>query len=111
MDFKLLKEVIKHIKRHGKCPECERKYTDTMIDVIGTTGDNAFFYLMCPDCSANLILQTAVVHKDEDSDYEITEESTFTPEEFSEKISSNDILDMHNFLKNFDGDLSNHINT
>ncbi|MBU2523779.1 hypothetical protein KKG71_01125 [Patescibacteria group bacterium] len=103
MNLKLLKEVIVHIKKTMKCPHCKTTFRDNNMHIIGTLPDEAFFQLYCPKCKANLLLHTAVeTHRKHRKITTQKHHSIIEPD----TISKDEVLDMHNFLKTFDGNFN-----
>lgn len=102
MNFKDLKLIVKQIKSTIKCQKCTGKYTDDLIEVIGGLSDEQiFFHAYCPKCDSD-----SIVH--------VTVETQFVSPEMSKltklgtaprigQVSTDEVLDMRNFLKNFDG--------
>ena len=102
MNFKDLKIIVKQIKNTIRCQKCESKYTDDVIEVIGGLSDEQiFFHAYCPECDAD-----SIVH--------VTVETQFVSPEMSKltklgnaprigHVSADEVLDMRNFLKSFDG--------
>lgn len=101
MNFRDLRIIVNQIKRSLKCPSCNAKYTDEDIEVVGHImgGEESIFHAFCPECEVD-----ALVHVN------------LQIEPFPAKlgtaprmgnISTNEILDLHNFLSSFDGNFSN----
>lgn len=107
MSFKLLKKIISHLRRTEICPFCSRHFSEDMIFVLATSthpaGDGClgFFLIMCETCHASALVAVEVTKK-------------LTRKEFirvmsksaHKKISMDEVLDMHNFLKQYEGDLN-----
>lgn len=100
MNIKLLKEVIRHLKKHVRCPGCEQEYTNGNINIVGAAPDQAIFHLQCRKCKANIVLSTLVQR---DRKQRKIEHHTHDGSEQNSAVSKDEILDMHNFLKKFDG--------
>lgn len=98
MNFQDLKVIIAQIKKKISCPKCSGRYSDQDIEMIGNLNcEQTFFYAVCPNCSLEAVVNVCI-HTDH---FEI---STPRMERLGGKIESNEILDMHNFLKEFNGD-------
>jgi hypothetical protein len=103
MNFQDLKTIVSQIKKTMPCPKCNARYMDMDIEVIGSLGyDETFFHVFCPECDTE-----SVIH--------VNLQCEHLPEEGSvrlgtaprmEYISSNEVLDMHNFLKDFKGNFA-----
>jgi len=102
MEEGLLKKLMATIK----CGVCGRGYEAGNIDVVGHEEDLWFLKALCPACHTECLV-AAVIKKEKvpemTSDLAETESQKFSG---SEGLSSDDLLDMHNFLKDFDGDFS-----
>ncbi|MBI4127377.1 hypothetical protein HY463_01585 [Candidatus Peregrinibacteria bacterium] len=100
MNFQDLKIIIGQIKKKIACLECKTKYSDEDIEMIGSLGDElTFFYAVCPNCDMEAVINVNI---------ETAEMLTPRLERLGSaprggKIESNEILDMHNFLKDFNG--------
>ncbi|MBI2453546.1 hypothetical protein HYV56_02480 [Candidatus Peregrinibacteria bacterium] len=99
MNFKDIKFIINHLRKKLHCPKCEETYHEEDIVILSTTKKEAILLLDCLKCSHNILVSVTAEH-----DY-------YLPIQFTIKnrhgiVNENDILDMHNFLKNFDGDFS-----
>lgn len=101
MNFHDLKIIVGQIKKTMRCQKCNGKYGDFDIDIIGNLNcEESFFQAICPECETE-----AVIHVNFQIEPLIGE---FPPIRLGtaprmENISSNEVLDMHNFLKGFDG--------
>ena len=98
--------LIKQLMTSLKCGVCGQNYGLDGITVLGHEQDLWFLKVVCPACHAQCLV--AVVAKEDKPPEVITE---LTPTEIdrfkdSGRVTTDDLLDMHNFLKGFDGDLS-----
>lgn len=98
MDFRELYLFVQHIKKNIACRECGATYNDENIRIIGTVLDEGYFQANCPECNHNTIINVVFGSKNDRNHRQIKA----IPKH--KIITSNDILDMQNFLKNFDGD-------
>lgn len=102
MPYDLLQEVIAYIKKTSTCPNCKAHFHDEDIFVMSTTAAPdtevcyGIFVVVCGACQTEGCLLI------EASDHEPHE----TLEgEHTTAITVNEVLDMHNFLKKWKGDL------
>ncbi len=100
----LRENVIKKLMTSMKCDSCGRHYDEYDVDVIGHRQDMWFLRVFCPECNTHCLV-AAVVREGKASEqpqrgYEITSG------EHREAVSADDVLSMHLFLKNFEGDFS-----
>ncbi len=100
MNFHELKIIVGQIKRSMRCPVCNGKYTDETIDVIGSINqDESFFHAFCPNCE-----DASCIHVNCDLEsVPMGSDIRLGSAPRMEHISSNEVLDMYNFLKGFGG--------
>jgi len=99
MPFKLLKNVVLHLRKTCKCQKCKKGFLEDSIIVLATAaieegGYSALFFVLCPNCSTHAFIMAEINET-------INMQTTSAPN----NISVNEILDMHNFLKNWNGDV------
>lgn len=109
MNFKALKEILAKICASLPCRNCGTPFKDHQIQIIGAFLSEGYFIAFCQTCQHRTIISVGLnvfarVHQGlkrnhENRPFEI---NTAWP-----SISTNDILDMRNFLKAFDGDFIN----
>ena len=102
MDDHLIKRLIQYVK----CGECGEPYEGQNVRVLGRCGDAVFFSVECTCCNrrdviAALVRETKMPDRVED----------FTEEGFARvveaaPVDSGDVVAIHNFLKDFNGDFS-----
>ena len=102
MEESLLKKLMATIK----CGVCGRGYDTENVDVVGREADLWFLKALCPSCRTECLV-AAVVKKEKAPEVA----SDLTQAEFQIFASAtvptdDDLLDMHNFLKGFNGDFS-----
>ncbi len=99
MNFHDLRIIVGQIKKTMNCPKCNGKYSDIDIEVIGSVGeDQTFFHAFCPDCDTESVIHVNLQIEAMDDD-----PVRLGTAPRMEHISSNEVLDMHNFLKSFNG--------
>lgn len=98
MNFSELKEIIKQLKKIVNCNTCNKKFVNEGIQVVSTYGPEALFQLHCMNCCNQLIVHITIVEQgQEKSTINIRTQNT-------KSVNQNDILDIHNFLNQFNGD-------
>lgn len=96
--------LIKRLMTSIKCAVCGRHYEESQISVLGHQQDLWFLTASCAACHTRCLV-AVVVKKDG-----IPEVVTDLTEEEMAKFwdvaapTADDVLDMHGFLKGFDGD-------
>lgn len=88
MEYKDLKDLIKHVKTNIKCPGCSKRFMDKDLNVAAVMETEAIFQLACSKCAQSMIVNVSIN----------------PPYENGTLITINDIIDMHNFLDKFNGD-------
>lgn len=98
MNFEELVKAIKHLVEKSNCPHCQQKNKYSDIYIVACTRFEAMVEIQCETCNSRTIASVFSspseknLHKKEIIDRK------------HRKISQNDVLDMKNFLNNFDGD-------
>jgi len=97
---------IKKLMTSMKCEECGQNYESFNIDILGHREDMWFLRALCSSCHTQCLV-AAVVREDK----VVEEMADLTTVEMDKNqggaIEIDDVLDMHNFLVDFDGDFSN----
>lgn len=122
-----LEELIKNIQTMIRCPNCGNSYKKENIHFLGQLGQAVLVQLSCYACKMP-VMATIVVSgsvSDMPTIKEIEQYSNKLPKIFSEAnkienkdkeekidkpVSSDDVLELHEFLENFDGDFENLFN-
>jgi hypothetical protein len=114
MNFKQLKEILKNIKEKITCSNCECNFSGDDIYVLGAFGDKCVFLVTCRECETQMLVTATIndnnIPRLEDldkitnisKDNKIEKRSTL-----NNGISCDDVLEVHTFLKDFDGDFKN----
>lgn len=122
MDFSQLNFLIQQIKEKIRCPHCRKRFSDPDIQIMDTGSQEGLFLTTCPRCGEETVLDLALSSKLEISLKFIgsprkrvhrslhsrppSRKSRSEKTRFSSNVTVNDVLDTHNFLKNFNGDFS-----
>ena len=102
MDKSLIKRLIASIK----CGACGQHYEVDNIDVLGHQEDLWFLRAFCLTCRTQCLV--VMVIKEGRVPEVITDLTEAELDKFRNvsMASADEVLDMHNFLKSFDGDFS-----
>lgn len=108
MPFKLLKQIISHLIKQYRCQFCSKIFTEDAVLVLASAPlsentHSGLFMLMCPQCNAEAVVMVETTNVTEALKKEFIRVHTKIASK--DKISIDEILDMHNFLKNWKGDL------
>lgn len=100
MNERLIKKLVSTVK----CNICGEHYEINNIDIIGHKDGTWFLNIFCPTCDRKSFV-AAIIKKENAQELvtDLTKEElkAYVQDNF---INSNDLLDLHNFLKHFDGD-------
>ena len=98
--------LVKRLMASIKCAVCGQRYRVDDINVLGHHEDLWFLSASCPACHTRCLV-AAVIR--EGRLPEVTTDLTKAElDRFRNmsRVTTDDVLDMHNFLKGFDGDFS-----
>ena len=117
MNYNDLNHIVKHIKKEVSCSECSKKYLYDDIEVLSTYMEQALIVLNCFHCKNEFIFHVSIMERKNKKgitkEIEITKQNSInvTEQELQQyrsgglsQISSNDVINIHQFLDNFDGD-------
>jgi len=95
--------LIKRLMTSIKCGVCGQRYGVDNIDVIGHREDLWFLRVVCLSCHTQALV--AAVVKEDRLPEVITDLTEAELDRFRDVgvLTADDVLDMHNFLKDFDG--------
>jgi len=102
MEEKLIKKFMTSIK----CGVCGQRYEVDNIKVLGHQEDLWFLSVSCSACQAQCLVAAVIK---ESKTTEVTTDLTEAEwDKFKkmDKLTADEVLDMHSFLKGFDGDFS-----
>ena len=97
--------LIKRLMTSMKCDSCGQNYEAYNIDVIGHREDLWFLKVLCSACRSQCLV--AAVVKEDRVFGAVTDLTKAELHKFRDNvIEVDDVLIMHNFLKEFNGDFS-----
>jgi len=98
--------LIKRLVASVKCSVCQQRYKVGNIDVLGHEDDLWFLRVSCLACNTQYLV-AAIIEEDRVTEV-ITDltEAELTRFRNMDRLTPDDMLDMHNFLKDFDGGFS-----
>ena len=98
--------LIKQVMASMKCGVCRQHYEPDNISVLGHEEDLWFLRVFCPSCQTQYLV-AAVIEEGKKPEV-ITDLTEAELNKFSNTggLTADEVLDMHNFLKDFDGDFS-----
>ncbi len=100
MEEGLIKRMIASIR----CGSCGQHYEEAHIDIIEHSEELWFLKVICSSCHVGCLV-AAIIREDAKPEV-ITDLTEAELERFKdlEGVREDDLLDMHKFLKDFDGD-------
>jgi len=100
MDETLIKRLIASIK----CGSCGQNYQEDYIEVVEHSDELWFLRVLCPSCHVRCMV--AVIIRENARPEVVTDLTEEEVEKFNslDRVRDEDLLDMHDFLKDFDGD-------
>ena len=105
MRFKELQQLLAQLQKEINCPGCEKFYNESEIIIVGAIGNEAYLHMVCSDCDAEAAV-TAVLdkHKKNRRHKGLTVRNLEKP--LLQEITVDEVLEMHNFIENFEGDFA-----
>jgi hypothetical protein len=100
MEENLIKRLIASIR----CGSCGQHYEEDNIDVIEHSEELWFLRVLCSSCHVKSLV-AAIIREGEKAEV-MTDLTEAELDKFRDltRVGVDDVLDMHNFLKDFDGD-------
>lgn len=97
---------IKRLMSKMKCSVCGQRYETGNVHVLGHQDDLWFLSVACSSCHTQGLV-AAVIREGKPAQLvtDLTQEELAKFRD-SEAVGIDDVLDIHNFLKNFGGDFS-----
>jgi len=102
----LNESIIKKLISSVKCTACGQRYAEDDVKILGHQEDLWFLGVSCSVCHTRC-LAAAVIREDRAPEV-ITDLTKAEQEKFRDvaRLTADEVLDMHNFLKDFGGDFS-----
>lgn len=97
-------DFVRQLLENVKCVVCSSEYDDADVAIMGQQDDVWMLMVSCHQCATQGIILAMI--KEEEQVEVVTD---LTPEEWERvkdlpAISTDDVLDVHRFLREFDGD-------
>jgi len=96
--------VIKRLIASIKCGACGQHYEEDNIEIIEHSEELWFLRVFCSSCHVKCLV-AAIIREDDKAEV-ITDLTEAELDRFKDLdgVRADDVLDMHNYLKDFDGD-------
>lgn len=97
---------IRKLLSSVKCSSCGKQFRTNDINVIKHQDDTWFLNIYCASCGKHSLV-VAIIKKDKPTEIVSNVSNSESPEYgHITGVSVDDMLDIHNFLKDFDGDFT-----
>ena len=102
MNEKFIRDIFRMVKM--KCKECGNYYNEEDIEIIENDDGSCFLNIYCRTCDRRsfAIALTKREEQNDNTDHDENEQPVRL--ETPVPIDADDIIDIHSFLKDFDGD-------
>lgn len=98
--------LIKKLMTSIKCTVCGKCYEAEHVAVLGNQEDLWFLKALCPSCRSEFIVAVVVQEGGEPNPITDLSEAELDRLNNAGELTADDMLDMRNYLKNFDGNFS-----
>ena len=110
MNFHQIREIIKNIKERLTCTSCESNFSNEDIYILSAVAEKCVILINCHECSNPIIVTATVNSKQTVLGDSITEMKVPVQDvEEADLVTTDDVLEIHSFLKDFNGDFKNAI--
>jgi len=113
MNFEQLRSIIKNIKTQIRCPHCDSNFMNEDIHVVNCSTDKCMMLIQCHDCRSSLMITASLRNKGitHHSKEDVSKFLNNNPKikekaDNTEEVVVDDVLNIHEFLKDFSGDFS-----
>ena len=96
MFFEQLRNLLRQLINDNRCPNCKSKYTENDINIIGSLQNEVFMNATCNKCHSNTLINAVL------GGYRKIRKHQGLGD--TNPITSNEVIEIHQFLENFDGD-------
>lgn len=96
--------IVKKLMSTVKCNQCGQAYQFEDVQVLGNHHELWFFNVYCPSCRSQYFI-AANVTSDKTSIVSDLTSSDLARLQKANPLTSDDVLDMHEHLKNYQGDI------
>ena len=107
MNFNSLRSIIKNIRSEVRCPHCDGTYTNDDLSVVSAVDNRCVLLAQCHQCHTPILITAAINERHAGQKDEIVTEKRYLQDVREEDfVSSDDVLKIHELLKEYKGDLS-----
>lgn len=110
-DDKKFRAIVKALRQMVRCPHCSGTFSEKDIEMVSNLGPLYAVKMSCGRCGLKVIASLTQIENNgaktrvDFSDQVAIDKSTskVDPKYSGEEITSNDMIDLHEFLDGFDG--------
>jgi ribosomal protein S27E len=95
--------IVKKLMTSVKCTSCGQNYQMRDVKILGNHYSLYFLEVSCSSCHNRFLITAVINDKNTDSVSDLTD-AEFNKFKLSRTLNDDDVLDMHSYLKEFDGD-------
>ena len=95
---------IKKLMASIECSDCGQCYEEDNIDVLGNYEDLWFMSVYCMSCRTQYLIAVVVTEEKVTEVISDLTEAELNKSGSTVRLTADEVLDMHSFLKEFDGD-------
>ncbi len=102
MLYSEFRSLVEQLIREVTCPSCKSKHTEADMTILGSFKDEIYLHIKCPKCNTQSLVNAAINRY-----RELRKHQGLKIRNLGEKvgpITRNEVVEIHNFLENFDGD-------
>jgi len=103
MNLNELVSIIKHVRKNSSCPNCKKRYNTQNISILASTKFECLLELKCPYCKKTALTDIVATPKKGPEAFEALNNIPLINRVIRDGVTNNDILDVKNFLDDFDG--------
>jgi DNA-directed RNA polymerase subunit RPC12/RpoP len=97
--------IVKKLMTSVKCTSCGQNYEMRDVKILGNHQDLYFLQVSCSSCHSRFLITAVINDKSPDIISDLTN-TEFTKFKNAGTPNADDVLDMHTYLKEFNGDFS-----
>ena len=113
MNYEHLRTIIKNIKQQMTCSHCQANFINEDIQVVSVNNNKAIMVIRCNECGGPVMITASLTsgkisNTSKEDMIEVLPQLEDIPECTAEhgEILVDDVVDIHEYLKNFEGSFS-----
>jgi len=115
MNFSELSQIIRYLRKTLPCSQCQAQYENESIEVLSTFDDQGLFNLNCAKCQNQLLVHITISDEERHMSepkkkgrqviraHRSISDKDIDAHIHGKIISTDDVISMHSFLNQFDG--------